>query len=403
MDKDKVNYKSLAEKIIEELVSSQVIFWHFNSKNKDEVQYIDRFRYITKEKFEKKVKYEIDKFTEETTSIEFEASMRKIFASLRDAHTVFGGWYPGKDRLDCRFVIIDNQVYSFNKNSYIKVLKINEVSICEILDKVKELISYEVEPWRLVQTEIFLLSPLTYQMIKATNKNIDEILIEGMDENGIIKKVKVGLRENTNNGQSRGFNAYEFKMLPDDKLYINYRVCRSFDNYPFEKFIEDIKNAVGDKQLKGVILDVRENGGGNSEVIKPLIKYLKNYQLNSTNTVVLAGAKTFSAGTFAVDCLKDTFNAKLVGEPLGQSAERYGQNSIRKEIEGFTYCMSAKFFDKSDTYKTRGIIYPDILIKTTLEDYTNKKDRQLETAIDYIIGAQNKTVKEGLDISDRVF
>ncbi|MCL2540182.1 MAG: hypothetical protein FWE53_01965 [Firmicutes bacterium] len=385
MDTKQVNYKKIADKIINELISSKVKHWHTDDRKE-----MDRFRYISLADFSKKYKDEWFAFNNQTTELQFEAAMRRTFALLKDAHTYFGRASIGEEILDCKFVAFDNEIYVFSNNDrkdYVKVEKINGFPINKITDELEKLISYEVEPWRIASTNLILGRAKTYKLINMANETGDSIIVEGLNKANETTKIQVGIRNSNAKAQANNnYKPYEFHFSEGGKLYVGYHKCQSYEDYPFEEFVENIKAAVGNQVLKGVILDVRQNGGGNSEVIKPLITYLKSYKLNSENTVVLGGNNTYSAGIWAVASFKDSFGATLIGESLGQPAEKYGDTSMTHETEGFTYKMSEKFFDLSKSFGTGGIINPDIVVKRTLEDYVNFHDKQLQTAHDYIGG-----------------
>lgn len=414
------NCLQLANKILNELFAV-----HDITNGKQNSKPIDRFKIINKDDFEKRKNKLLSTINEHTTEIEFTATMKKIFALFKDAHTNFLGKMTNGEgaslenqfssNFNATFKIFDNKVYVFNADKeYLQVSTINGVPIEKICSDLTEIISYEIAPWRNLQMEGMLGQVSSYQMIKAGNKNGQVLTIDGIDKNSNKQTIIVGRQELNNqqhgsgmvrarenqqtstnkrtaaNGRKSPF--YDFKLSADGKLYIDYSACQNDKQYPIGSFfdteiggtfIDDIKATIGDKQITGVVIDLRQNTGGNSELIKPLLAFLKQYQLGKDNVAVLGGAGTFSSGVWAVQSIKNSFGAKFIGETLGQPARRYGQ-APWKMVDGYSFTATEKFFDMSKTFGTTGVINPDIEVKQTLADYINGNDRQLAVAREQI-------------------
>ncbi|MCB1024266.1 MAG: S41 family peptidase, partial [Acidobacteria bacterium] len=205
--------------------------------------------------------------------------------------------------------------------------------------------------------------------------------------------------------------AFEFKVLPNN---IGYVSLQSFENAEVSKEFE--KNFEAISGTSALILDIRNNGGGNSSFGWSILGMLtdKDFKTSKWHTrsykpafrawgrqeeifgedsgdfpadrskyysrpvVVLTGPATFSAAEdFAVafDAMK---RGLIIGEPTGGST---GQPLFFRLPGG----GSARVTTKRDSYPDgkefvgRGVI-PDIVVKPNIPDIRARRDTVLEAA-----------------------
>lgn len=159
-----------------------------------------------------------------------------------------------------------------------------------------------------------------------------------------------------------------------------------------------ISNESNINNITKFIVDIRGNTGGNSNIIKPLIKYLDGKEV-----ITLVDKYVFSSGRFAIVDLK-RIGSIFVGTNIGTTLNCFG-NVSRNEIDAYLLPISYKYFyydelsismigidKKSDFIKFKNninnkkyfesqIFEPDYYVEKTIEDYKNNYDRQLEFAI----------------------
>ncbi len=172
------------------------------------------------------------------------------------------------------------------------------------------------------------------------------------------------------------------------------------------------------QQSKGIIFDVRENGGGNGGVGYALLRYLIKEQVHISQwstrnylpafrawqrpmpayvqdeylfpeevllhqpVVVLTSGKTFSAAEDFTVAFQATKRGAVIGEPTGGST---GQPLSFKLPGGLT----ARVCSKRDTYPDGtdfvGVgIQPDVVVKPTVAAFRKGKDETLEAALAYL-------------------
>lgn len=119
---------------------------------------------------------------------------------------------------------------------------------------------------------------------------------------------------------------YWYEYLPEEKnLYISFRSAREMLDKPFVVFTDEVFKFIEKQQVDKLVIDLRENQGGNS-IFKPFINKLKKSKLNEKEHLfVVMGRKTYSAGLNAVIALKKQTNATIIGENSGGRPNHYGQ------------------------------------------------------------------------------
>ena len=313
---------------------------------------------------------------------ELVCGMMHLFALFKDAHTNFNFYnFKNHDVVDCEIINIDDDFY-FKNQKYEKILKINGIEIDKVIDKAKDYICYEVKPYLLQELRLYLRSREFLNGLGMGSE--DEIVYTTEFGEYHLSQASVP-KQSTE-------KFYEFED-EDGILYIDYRRCANMEDYPFTQFVEDVKSHY-QHLPKACLLDLRKNSGGNSNVVRPLIAYLKD---NKIKTYVLMGQKTFSSGIFAVADCKLYLDAILLGKCAGQPTKNYGEVKFDNIDGELYYNYSVKYFDfaqdiegngpknfknyAENTFDYVGAVKPDIEINETIEDYNNGIDGQKRDAL----------------------
>jgi len=173
---------------------------------------------------------------------------------------------------------------------------------------------------------------------------------------------------------------YDFEYLPAYKtMYVIYNSCRERPDKPFSRFVEEVFETVDQKNAERFVIDLRNNGGGNSAVFDPMIEELVGREdLNRKDRLyVIVGRSTFSSAVLNVVQLRNRTRATFVGEPSGGKPNHFGEVKIfflKNSKLPVTY--STKYFSisKQDT----DAVYPDIAVDFSHEDFINHRDPVLE-------------------------
>ena len=177
--------------------------------------------------------------------------------------------------------------------------------------------------------------------------------------------------------------AYEFAYLAGSRtLYFAYNSCRDLPGRPFASFAAGLWETVRKNPVDRLVIDLRNNGGGDSSILGPFIGELAAAkEINRKGRLfVIVGRRTFSSAILNALDLKKRTEAVFFGEPTGGKPNHFG------EIETLTLpslkvgvSYSTKYFqfvDGDDPSLT-----PDVLVELTLDDYLALRDPVLEAIL----------------------
>jgi len=164
----------------------------------------------------------------------------------------------------------------------------------------------------------------------------------------------------------------------EETMYIQYNRCSENKKKPIDTYTKEVIADLESNQIKRVIFDLRNNGGGNSSIAGPLIDGIARLQKKEKFEVyVLIGRETFSSAILNTIELKKKTKAILVGEPTGGKPNHYGEvKTFNLPNSGLRVTYSSKYFkhfpDDTDS------LYPDIAVKHSIIDYLNNVDPEVE-------------------------
>lgn len=172
---------------------------------------------------------------------------------------------------------------------------------------------------------------------------------------------------------------YRFNYDPEHQLLLfEYIECERDPNLPFEAFTESLFDTIAQRKPRKLVVDLRQNDGGSSLILKPFLKRLSASEFATGKELyVLIGEKTFSSALMNAVDLKRKANATLVGRPTGGSTSHFG------EVRGFNLpksnaliIYSTKHFNTVPHHK--GPLEPDVPIEYTFANYLQGTDEALE-------------------------
>ncbi|MEW5915275.1 MAG: hypothetical protein AB1762_02665 [Gemmatimonadota bacterium] len=118
---------------------------------------------------------------------------------------------------------------------------------------------------------------------------------------------------------------YWFVHLPDAQtVFVKYNQCR--DNEAFRALTDSVMRLM-DSGATRLVVDLRNNSGGSSQVIKPLIAAIRaRPSLNQPQSLyAIIGRATFSSGMAAAHDFRTQTNGTIVGEPIGERPNTFGE------------------------------------------------------------------------------
>jgi hypothetical protein len=180
--------------------------------------------------------------------------------------------------------------------------------------------------------------------------------------------------------------AYWFNELPDSRtLYLQFNACVDRADLPLSEFTNQVFAFVDAHPVDRFVVDMRWNGGGNSEVIWPLIRGLeKRPSLNRKGRLfVIIGRFTFSSAVNDAIYFRDHTQALFVGEPTGGKPNSYGEvRQLELPYSRVRISYSTKFFHPINGSDPPSF-EPDISVTVSSKQYFAGEDPALATALGY--------------------
>jgi hypothetical protein len=335
---------------------------------------------INREKFEEKI-LELKTKVNELDYDEMKVEISRIVAMVKDAHTAIS--FPVERYIPLRFYCFVDGLYiiqvseGYEKLLYKKVTAIEDLEINHVMQALAKIISYENKYFLKAQVAKYLqAADVLYGLLICDDKMKIKITVENETiEVETVKQNKLHYLENINLPlyAERSSENYWFKYINADKLlYIKYNSCRE-DSIPLKDKITNTIKFIEKNNISNITLDLRNNLGGDSLLLSPLVEYLKNnYNINKNeNLNVIIGRETFSSALLNAYELKNKCNAILIGEPTGGKPNCYGE-ILRFNLPNskFSVSYSTKYYKLIENDNIDAL-YPDKIVEESIEDYLN--------------------------------
>lgn len=178
---------------------------------------------------------------------------------------------------------------------------------------------------------------------------------------------------------------YWFEHLKEfDLVYMRFNVCKDDANESFDEFNKRMWNFIDTNNVKRLIIDLRNNMGGNSGILQPLIHgIIKRDLINRKgNIFAIIGGKTWSAAMHCASFLEEHTNLIFVGEPTGSAPNHFADPSISiLPNSGMVLMVSRLYWQNAFPDDSREWISPDIQVSITSDDYFGLNDPVLDTIL----------------------
>ena len=272
---------------------------------------------------------------------------------------------------------------------------INEVSVSKILKELDDIITYGTLERKRYELEKSLFDMSLLFSLPSLREG-EELTFEFKTISGEIEKRTIDKKDVMTSDDQFDIEEYYYGdtgtyEIKEDTLI--YRHCSVQNEY--KSIIEESINEIRSfdfNNISKIIIDLRGNIGGNSELNKLLIDFLSEHK--DKKLVVLIDYIISSSGSLALyDLIK--LGCVTVGEEIGTPFNSYGEQvwlDIGKYRFAVPTCyfipsMNIKISDKYELSKLDSKIFepvifkPDYYVESTKEDFINNKDRVLEFAL----------------------
>lgn len=349
----------------------------------------------------------------------------RITAMVKDGHTqllgdkLAGKWYPVRIELfsDGWFITSISKKYSEAYGA--KVLKVGDINVEDVMNKIVEIVPADNE-WgaKYFAPKYFMMSSVAQALGYADTNGLLEMEIAQKDGNIKILKIIAEPYKSENafydmvaywfwrknavpaadyiNIMKRSpetlpllFQNYEkpywFTYLPSYKtVYFGFNECQQDSNEKFDAFCERLWKLVEGENPDKLIIDLRNNIGGTTDILRPLLHgIIRHKNLNKRGHLfVMIGRKTFSAALQCAVWLENESDPIFAGEP---TAAAPNHNADAKFMtlpnSGINLMVSHLYWQKSKPDDARRWIEPQIRVPALSTDYFNCADPAIQAVL----------------------
>ena len=365
-----------------------------------ETEHYDLYANISEEEFQDE-REKIARQTLNMTDAEFYWSVRHLLSLVGDAHTAA---YPS----DYFMSVLPWSIKKFDEGWFIlildkaheqylgtRVVAINDIPIDEVVERTRQVVSYEADTWLWQKAPDVLgwKEALEYLDIVEPDEPVlvtvetaqgaeETFELPAYDDWSEEKKqeVLVGFQRDSVPVTAEQDAIYWSTALDENTYFIQYNSCKEDPDLPMAQFVQQVEADLESGGYQNIIIDLRYNSGGNSEVIRLLEKALFFHSFNVDNVqfYILIGGRTFSSATIAATDFKNTptVNSIFVGQPTGGVLICPGNiNTIRIENPPFGVQYSTKFFDLLGGQE--GPLMPDYTVPQPFAQYAKGEDAEI--------------------------
>jgi len=176
-------------------------------------------------------------------------------------------------------------------------------------------------------------------------------------------------------------DAFWVEYLPPSRtLYAQYNVVREHS----AQAVSEIERAMREHPVDRLVLDLRNNGGGEAGGYRDLLRFLAGPEIDRPRQLfVLIGRLTFSAGTsLAVLLERRAPNVTFVGEDSGGAPNFWADpQTVTLPNSNLRALIASRYFGIGGPHDMRTAAEPDIAVPFTSSDYFSGRDPVLEAAM----------------------
>lgn len=175
-------------------------------------------------------------------------------------------------------------------------------------------------------------------------------------------------------------------------VYAVYRQSDDTKDETVAAFANRLFKYVDANPIDRLIIDIRENGGGNNYRNQPLLLGMIKSKLDRPGGLyVLTGRQTFSAAQNFANHAERWTQSIFVGEPTGSSPNHFGDaKQFELPATKLSAIVASLRWQDSDPNDSRGWIMPDVSARETFADYLAGRDVALDAAVKHRLPADAK-------------
>jgi hypothetical protein len=349
------------------------------------------------------------------TRSEVIVEMARIVAAVGDGHTNI---YPTRDpkigfhTLPVQFTFFGNQLYvraALPEQRALlgaRVLRIGSLSSDDAYAAAKTMIGHENEGGARYWAQYLLAMPEVLEALHITSgvEDVPLTLDNGHDQEQVVQHPATPVKIMSGDISTlfyRGqgwLDARDQSPAPDplwlrhidvpfhfehvgDLLYVQINQVSNSPDETMAQFAQRLHDEIVATRPDKVAIDLRQNRGGDSTLIVPLIRsIIQSESIDRRGHLFgIIGPATFSAAQNLTDALEKYTNILFVGEPTGSKGNTFGDSrKIVLPNSGITVRAAIYYWQDWHPMDERDATTPQIPVPLTMEAYRQKVDPALD-------------------------
>lgn len=293
----------------------------------------------------------------------------KLEHSLRDAHSCVRINIKEKENyhyIGLRFQVEDDgTIWYIEDEQKYRLLSINGLSAEDIYNNAAERLSYENIYWLCAVLEKQLSNAEDMQLLDIPYQKKGITVKYDADGQTIEKIVSYKPYDEGEMNPQEPYNA----QYDDSMSLAVFTMNKMEDTTAYRSYVEEFFKEVEERNIQNMVIDLRNNMGGNSTCGEPFVEFLEEEFRG--DAYVLTSHRTFSSAELFTLMLYQNRLALVVGEETGGSPNSYGEvryysmpNSRLLYRVTQSYFSSSDFAEseKDDRAREMDTIHPDIRV-----------------------------------------
>jgi len=335
----------------------------------------------------------------------------RVTVELRRLATLLG---DGHSTVRARLARLPLSFYAFSDGVFItaardnarlvgaRVDSIGSISIAQAMERVKKYTPRDNDMGLLNLGPVYLTQPATLEAIGAIADTVAvDLALRGAD--GRHERVRITpVRDSpaivalpapavaaSRPLYQRDTSTLWMTRLPNGRgVYLQYNAVASPQGETITAFAARLLDTLQRSREKNLVIDMRNNGGGNTYLFPPLLDAVISFATTDTSRRVflIIGRATFSAAqNFATLAERFIPGIITVGEPSGSRPNFVGESpTVRLPHSGLVTIISTRYHQNVDITDKRMWIAPIVPAPLSSKDYFANRDPAMEAIIDLL-------------------
>lgn len=298
--------------------------------------------------------------------------LSKFVSKIDDLHSSFipenfveFNFFPLRVNVRNGKIFITNKNFS-NKNLIGKeIISINNNKTSDIIPKILETKNMDMGN---ISGKEYSMSKNFYMDYFLSFGNTDEHTIVVKDDFGKTEELKLkGVSNSFITEPIKDNSTFMVKTANNDTVILNFNNFASQDVFTFKRKTLELFKMLEEDQIKNLVIDNRENMGGNMDYVNYFYDFLDEKSSNysyKNKLYLLSGRSSFSAGEEApFHCKKINNKTTVIGEATSGGLPFGNPVSFKLKNSENIVVLSSRSFN----FRAKGIFTPDVLV--TIDPY----------------------------------